>query len=103
MSLGNAVKYNKETGEFEFTDGYKYENLNSENKGIMTMLEHLIDSIDGFRFDYEVETPGTTILEKIKNEIALEVIDKLKEYLESTKSEIQISLIENQEDTLDEE
>lgn len=77
-------------------EGYRREDLTEENNFIMGWLDHLYESIDGFEADYETETEDTTLLEKIKNEIAIETIEELKRYLQGTIAEIQISLIENQ-------
>ena len=98
MSLGNAIKYNRENGNFEFAEGYRYEDLTNENKNIIDWCKYLIDDIDGFKADYELGTEEETILEKIKKEIVLETIEELKEYLKSTITEYQVSLIENQPD-----
>ena len=97
MSLGNAMKYNRETGQLEWNEGYRYEDLTNENKNIIDWCNYLIDDIDGFKADYEMETEYTTTLDKMENEIAIKVIDDLKEYLKATLDGYQVSLIENQE------
>lgn len=96
MSLGHAIKYNKETGSYEFNEGYRYEDLTEENKNIIDWCKYLIEDIDGFKADYEIETEYTTTLDKITSEIAIDTINKLKKYLEGSVAEYQISLIENQ-------
>ena len=96
MSLGHAIKYNRENGEFEWSEGYRYEDLTEENKNIIDWCRHLIEDIDGFKADYETETEYTNTLSKIRNEIAIDTINMLKEYLKASVDEYQISLIENQ-------
>lgn len=96
MSLGNAIKYNKETKELEFAEGYRYEDLTDENKGKIDECRYLIESIEGYREDYrlDLENEESSILDKLKSEIAIEVIDDLTEHLEATLQEIQVSLID---------
>lgn len=94
MSLGHAIKYNKETGKLEWNEGYRYEDLTEENKNIIDTCNYLLESIDSFSVDYELEEGNT--LDKIKKEIALEVIEELKEYLSSLLDDIQVGLIEGQ-------
>ena len=79
-------------------EGYRYEDLTNENKDIIDWLNYLVNDIDGFEYDYskEAQTEHETTLDRIKNEIAVEVIEKLKDYLRATILEYQISLIENQ-------
>ena len=96
MSLGNAIKYNRETGNYEWSEGYRYEDLTDENKNIIDWCNHLIEDIEGFKADYEIETEDISILEKTKNEIAIEVISNLIEYLKASVDEYQVALIENQ-------
>ena len=91
------MKYNRETGQLEWNEGYRYEDLTNENKNIIDWCNYLIDDIDGFKADYEMETEYTTTLDKMKNEIAIKVIDDLKEYLKATLDGYQVSLKENQE------
>jgi hypothetical protein len=64
MSLGNAMKYNRTTGDLEWNEGYKYEDLTSENQNIIDWCNYLIKDIDGFKADFEIETEYTTTLEK---------------------------------------
>lgn len=94
MSLGNAIKYNRENGEFEWSEGYRIEDLTKEHQDIIWWLRHLVEEIDGFSADYEMGTDST--LEKIKNEITLKVCDELKEYLNSSIDEIQVSLADDE-------
>lgn len=98
MSLGNAIKYNRENGKLEWSEGYRYEDLNDENKNIIDWLNHLVEGLDGLKGDYELESEDTTILEKIRNEIAIQTIIEAKEWLDASIDEIQVSLIENQGD-----
>ena len=77
-------------------EGYRYEDLTKENKDIIDWCNYLVNDIDGFEYDYAIEPEHETTLDRIKNEIAVEVIEKLKHYLEATILEYQISLIENQ-------
>lgn len=78
-------------------EGYRYEDLTKENKDIIDWLNYLVNDIDGFEYDYaEVQPEHETTLDRIKNEIAVEVIEELKDYLKVTILEYQISLIENQ-------
>ena len=94
MSLGHAIKYNRENGEFEWSEGYRVEDLTKEHQDIIWWLRHLVEELDGLSADYEIE-PKTT-LEKIKNEIAKEVIEEAKEYLDSSVDEIQVSLADSE-------
>ena len=71
------MKYNRETGQLEWNEGYRYEDLTNENKNIIDWCNYLIDA-------------GQL-------EIAIKVIDDLKEYLKATLDGYQVSLIENQE------
>ena len=96
MSLGNAIKYNRENGEFEWSEGYRVEDLTKEHQEIIWWLRHLVDELDGFKADYEIETEYTTTLDKIKNEIAKETIEKAKEWLDSSVDEIQVSLADGE-------
>lgn len=78
-------------------EGYRYEDLTEENKAIIDWLNYLVNDIDGFEYDYaEVPRETETTLDRIKNEIVVEAIEKLKDYLKITILEYQISLIENQ-------
>lgn len=80
-------------------EGYRYEDLTEENKAIIDWLNYLVNDIDGFEYDYTLEAQPedeTTTLDRIKNEIVVEAIEKLKDYLKLTILEYQISLIENQ-------
>ena len=94
MSLGHAIKYNRENGEFEWSEGYRVEDLTKEHQDIIWWLRHLVEELDGFSAEYETETNST--LEKIKNEIAKEVIEEAKEYLDSSVDEIQVSLADSE-------
>lgn len=94
MSLGHAIKYNRENGEFEWSEGYRVEDLTKEHQDIIWWLRHLVEELDGFSAEYETETKST--LEKIKNEIAKEVIEEAKEYLDSSVDEIQVSLADSE-------
>lgn len=96
MSLGNAMKYNRETGKLEWSEGYRYEDLTKEHQDIIWWLNHLLEDIDGFKADYEIKTLEETTLDKIKREIAIKVCDDLKEYLEGTIDEIQVSLADSE-------
>ena len=94
MSLGHAIKYNRENGDFEWSEGYRVEDLTKEHQDIIWWLRHLVEELDGFSAEYEIETGS--ILEKIKNEIAKEVIEKAKDYLDSSVDEIQVSLADSE-------
>ena len=94
MSLGHAIKYNRENGDFEWSEGYRLEDLTKEHQDIIWWLRHLVEELDGFSAEYETETNST--LEKIKNEIAKEVIEEAKEYLDSSVDEIQVSLADSE-------
>ena len=94
MSLGHAIKYNRENGEFEWSEGYRVEDLTKEHQDIICWLRHLVEELDGFSAEYETETNST--LEKIKNEIAKEVIEEAKQYLDSSVDEIQVSLADSE-------
>ena len=94
MSLGHAIKYNRENGEFEWSEGYRVEDLTKEHQDIIWWLRHLVEELDGFSAEYETETNST--LEKIKNEIANEVIEEAKQYLDSSVDEIQVSLADSE-------
>ena len=94
MSLGHAIKYNRENGNFEWSEGYRVEDLTKEHQDIIWWLRHLVEELDGFSAEYEVET--NSILEKIKNEIAKEVIEEAKQYLDSSVDEIQVSLADSE-------
>lgn len=94
MSLGNAIRYNRESGEFEWSKGYRVEDLTKEHQDIIWWLRHLVEELDGFSAEYEIEPKST--LEKIKNEIAKEVIEKAKDYLDSSVDEIQVSLADSE-------
>ena len=94
MSLGHAIKYNRENGEFEWSEGYRVEDLTKEHQDIIWWLRHLVEELDGFSAEYETETNST--LEKIKNEIAKEVIEEAKQYLDSSVDEIQVSLADSE-------
>lgn len=94
MSLGHAIKYNRENGDFEWSEGYRVEDLTKEHQDIIWWLRHLVEELDGFSAEYETETKST--LEKIKNEIAKEVIEEAKEYLDSSVDEIQVSLADSE-------
>lgn len=96
MSLGHAIRYNRENGEFEWSEGYRAEDLTKEHQDIIWWLRHLVEELDGFSAEYEIETEQTPILEKIKNEIAKEVIEKAKDYLDSSVDEIQVSLADSE-------
>lgn len=94
MSLGHAIKYNRENGDFEWSEGYRVEDLTKEHQDIIWWLRHLVEELDGFSAEYETKTNST--LEKIKNEIAKEVIEEAKEYLDSSVDEIQVSLADSE-------
>ncbi len=96
MSLGHAIRYNRENGKFEWSKGYRPEDLTKEHQDIIWWLRHLVEELDGFRADYEIETEKTTLLEKIKNEIAREIIDEAKQYLDDSVDEIQVSLADSE-------
>lgn len=74
-------------------EGYTYDNLNDQNKDIIHWLRYLLSCLDGF--DYEV---GEGIMAQMVKEISEGTIEDLKEYLDATIAEIQISLLESQED-----
>lgn len=94
MSLGHAIKYNRENRNFEWSEGYRVEDLTKEHQDIIWWLRHLVEELDGFSAEYETKTNST--LEKIKNEIAKEVIEEAKEYLDSSVDEIQVSLADSE-------
>lgn len=94
MSLGHAIKYNRENRNFEWSEGYRAEDLTKEHQDIIWWLRHLVEELDGFSAEYETKTNST--LEKIKNEIAKEVIEEAKEYLDSSVDEIQVSLADSE-------
>lgn len=96
MSLGNAIKYNRKNGEFEWSEGYRYKDLTKEHQEIIWWLRHLVEDLEGLKADYELETDKTTIYEKLKNEIAIETIEKVEEYLDSSVDEIQVSLADSE-------
>ena len=94
MSLGHALKYNRETGEMEWSEGYRCEDLTKEHQEIIWWLRHLLESLSGLKGEYELKSETT--LEKIKNEIAVKTIDEVEEYLDSTIDEIQVSLADSE-------
>ena len=96
MSLGNAIKYNRETGSFEWSEGYRYEDLTKENQDIIWWLRHLVEQLDGLKSDYEIEVEGMSTLDKIKKEIALKIIDEVEEWLDGSIDEIQVSLADSE-------
>ena len=98
MSLGHALKYNRETGSLEWNEGYRYEDLTKENQGIIDLLRDLVNDIEGFKYDYEVELDmeDTPLIKKLKDEIVIETSNKIKEYLEASIDEIQVSLADSE-------
>jgi len=100
MSLGHAIRYNRESGDFEFSEGYRYEDLTKENQDIIWWCRHLVEQLDGFKedVDYYINTDKETTIDKIKKEIAIEIIEKVEEYLDGSIDEIQVSLADSQED-----
>lgn len=98
MSLGHALKYNRETGSLEWSEGYRYEDLTKEHQSIIDLLRDLVNDIEGFKYDYEVELgeEDTPLIKKLKDEIVIETSNKIKEYLESSIDEIQVSLADSE-------
>lgn len=98
MSLGHAIKYNRETGKLEWNEGYRYEDLTKEHQGIIDLLRDLVNDIEGFKYDYELELDeeDTPLIKKLKDEIVIETSNKIKEYLEASIDEIQVSLADSE-------
>lgn len=72
------------------TEGYRLEDLSKEDQRIVNALNSLADAFEGFEPDfYEGGTLG-----EIKDEIAEEVIEQVKEWFEATIAEMQVSLAE---------
>ena len=75
--------------------GYRYEDLKPEDKVLIDELRYLKDSLDGLKYDYEYDKKNAdNTLERIRNEIACEIIDECKERLEIEILERQIALVE---------
>lgn len=83
-----------------YTDGYKYENLTEENQSHIKWLKFLIEDIGDRKCEY-TDTAHSTLLERVRNEIARDAIDDVVEYARTRLAEYQISMIENQEDVED--
>lgn len=78
-------------------EGYRYEDLNERNKESMDWLKFLQKEFEDSYTPVE-EYDEDSILGKMCNEIAGEVIEDIKRWLESTIADIQISMIEDQPD-----
>lgn len=81
-------------------EGYRREDLNQENQTALYWMDCLIEDLDNLKnnlgfIDEEMEFPET-IIAKIKNEIAVGVIDKAVEWCKIQEAEIQIGMAENE-------
>lgn len=86
-------------------DGYKYDDLTDENKKVIDWCNYLIDDLKGFEFDDDDVNcfdEDLTTIGKIKKEISDEVIEQIKEWLNTSVAEFQIVLIESQDNEDDE-
>lgn len=70
-------------------------------KGILKGLNTIRDEIDNFSFDYK-PFKNDTIMDKIKKEIALEVLELLKEYLENIYDDYLIGFVDSNNYYIDE-
>ena len=79
-------------------EGYTYDDLNKENKEIIKWLCYLREDFDSF--SYEAEWDSSQILTKLIEEIAEDVIEEVKTWIECQIRDYQISMIENQEENV---
>lgn len=82
-------------------EGYRREDLTKENQKVMSFLDRLTDDFDNLKDNLEFmdeEMTDDSEIGKIKREIAIKIIAAAEEWMEASKADIQISLIENQTD-----
>ena len=80
-------------------EGYRFENLSEKNQAIIRWLNFLKEDFKSFDmsvYDIDCMNPQTTI-EKMKAEVAEEVIEAVERWMEIQIAEYQISLIESQD------
>ena len=86
-------------------EGYRREDLKKYQQEELKAQDFLIEQLDNLKGNldfigegYDVEfCEKPTIIDKIKNEIATEVIDKAIQWLRMNQAEYQIALAEEQE------
>lgn len=78
------------------------EKLTEEQKSFLEGMDAAIEDLENFKYDFEFESEETRTLERIQNEIALDVLDTFKTRLEGWKEEYTIAFIEGNPYRLDE-
>lgn len=78
------------------------EKLTETQKSFLEGMDAAIEDLENFKYDFEFESEETRTLEKIQNEIALDVLDTFKTRLEGWKEEHIIAFIEGNPYRLDE-
>lgn len=79
--------------------GYRFEDLNERNQDIINWLNHLREDIENFEWeDEDVCLSPDTIIGKMKAEIAENVIEQVKFWMDVQIAEYQICLAEGQDD-----
>ena len=77
------------------------EKLTEKQKAFLDGMDAAIEDIDNYKFDFK-DNNETSMIEKIQNEIAIEVLESFKERLLSWKDEWTISFIESNPYEIDE-
>lgn len=79
--------------------GYQFEDLNEENQHIVSWLKCLRKDMENFEYqDEDVALAPETIIGKMKQEIADDVLRQVLQNVDVLIADYQICLIENQPD-----
>ncbi len=71
------------------------EKLTPEQKALLEGIGIAIEDVDNYKSQFEYEDEDTTVLERIQNEIALEILEDFKNRLDSLKDEYTIAAVES--------
>lgn len=86
------------------SDGYRFEDLNKQNQDVITWLKYLREDIENFEWeDEDVCFSPDTIIGKMKAEIAENVMEQVKDWIDIQIAEYQIALAENQSEENEDE
>ena len=77
-------------------EGYRYEDLTPENKTVIDGMRWLLGEMDGACADWTLSETGAPLHDRVYNSIALEAADHIRDWLEASILEMQISLAESQ-------
>jgi len=82
-------------------EGYRVEDLNAENQNIIRYLKYLRADAENFEWeDEDVMCSPDTIIGKMKAEIADNVIEQFKDWIDIQIAEYQIALAESQDNNV---